>query len=235
MPRFLVLERQEGPSWVHKQPGLHHDLETSKQNQFYRNKQVTFFFISFENLLILCWQCEPGHIEKLHQENRHIPQARTTWHLREKLVVGLLLRETGLLAGRCTLGAGSCFHSRISEDDISVCRVSWFKWLFYTHFQPNPIFKFQATWRPELFLECAPLILIKIKLNKEPGRCLRRSLGGDAMFPYSSTWRKLPALLGSQSLHVQIKRVTISFQSLQRLFEIVMDTYTYICVSYNHV
>lgn len=190
--------------------------------------------------MILCWQRELGHSEKLHQENRHIPQARAAWHLRGKLVVVYHgEKEIGLLAGRCTRGAGSCFHPRISEDDISVCRVSWFKLLLYTHFQPSPIFKFQGTWRPELSLEYAPLILTRIKLNKEPGRCLSRSLGGDAVGPYSATWRKLPALLRSQSLHLQTKRVTVSFQGLQRLFEIIMDTYTrmcklYSCLAYNH-
>lgn len=128
MPLVLVLERQEGPSWVQEQPGLRHDLETSEQDQFYRNMQRSHFFkkkkISFENLAILCWQCELGHSEKLHQENRHIPQARAAWHLREKLMVCLPLRETGLLVGRCTRGAGRCLHPSISGDDISVCRVS---------------------------------------------------------------------------------------------------------------
>lgn len=64
-------------------------------------------------------------------------------------------------------------------------------------------------------------------------------LGWRCRGPLFCNLEEVTALLGSQSLHLQTKRVTVSFQSLQRLFEIIMDTYArmcklYSCLAYNH-
>lgn len=67
MPLVLVLERQEGPSWVQEQPGLGHDLETSEQDQFYRNMQRSHFLK--KKLALKIWQYYVGNVNLVTVRN----------------------------------------------------------------------------------------------------------------------------------------------------------------------
>lgn len=68
MPLVLVLERQEGPSWVQEQPGLRHDLETSEQDQFYRNIQRSHF-LKKKKLALKIWQYYVGNVNLVTVRN----------------------------------------------------------------------------------------------------------------------------------------------------------------------